>query len=87
VTGVMQGIRILEVAEDPQVVANGYIQEGRTKEGVPYRLVTPPVQFDEQPSRPLRAPEFSEHGDEILSDLLGLEWDAIVDLKLKGVVA
>jgi crotonobetainyl-CoA:carnitine CoA-transferase CaiB-like acyl-CoA transferase len=36
-------------------------------------------------SRPTRAPEFNEHGDQILSDL-GLDWDAIVDLKVRGVV-
>jgi hypothetical protein len=44
------------------------------------------VQFDGQPSRPSRAPEFNEHGDAILEGL-GLDWDAIVDLKVRGVVA
>ena len=38
------------------------------------------------PRRPSRAPEFNEHGDEILAEL-GLDWDAIVDLKVRGVVA
>jgi hypothetical protein len=33
-----------------------------------------------------RAPEFNEHGDEILAEL-GLDWDAIIDLKVRGVVA
>ena len=33
-----------------------------------------------------RAPEFNEHGDAILG-ALGLDWDAIVDLKVRGVVA
>ncbi len=44
------------------------------------------VQFDEHPATPPRAPEFNEHGDAILSDL-GLDWDTIVDLKVRGVVA
>ena len=35
---------------------------------------------------PRRAPEFNEHGDAILADL-GLDWDTIVDLKVRGVVA
>ena len=35
---------------------------------------------------PARAPEFNEHGDEILAEL-GLDWDTIVDLKVRGVVA
>ena len=36
--------------------------------------------------RPRRAPEFNEHGDEILAEL-GLDWDTIIDLKVRGVVA
>ena len=39
-----------------------------------------------EPPAPGRAPEFNEHGDEIL-DELGLDWDTIVDLKVRGVVA
>jgi crotonobetainyl-CoA:carnitine CoA-transferase CaiB-like acyl-CoA transferase len=77
----------LQVVEDRQAVANGYIGETATKDGNTFRLVTSPVQFDEQPNAPMRGPEFNEHGDEILSELLGLDWDTIVDLKVKGVVA
>ena len=36
--------------------------------------------------RPTRAPEFNEHGDSILADL-GLDSEAIIDLKIRGVVA
>lgn len=35
---------------------------------------------------PRRAPELNEHGDAILGEL-GLDWDAIIDLKARGVVA
>ncbi len=35
---------------------------------------------------PTRAPEFNEHGDSILADI-GLDEDAIIDLKIRGVVA
>jgi crotonobetainyl-CoA:carnitine CoA-transferase CaiB-like acyl-CoA transferase len=76
----------LEAAVDPQAIANGYIQECRTADGTPFRLVTAPVQFDEVPATPHRAPEFNEHGDAILEEL-GLDWDTVVDLKVKGVVA
>jgi crotonobetainyl-CoA:carnitine CoA-transferase CaiB-like acyl-CoA transferase len=76
----------LEVAEDPQAIANGYLQDCETADGIPFRLVTAPVQFDEEPAKPGRAPEFNEHGDAILADL-GLDWDTIVDLKVRGVVA
>ena len=76
----------LEAAADPQTIANGYVQECRTAAGVPFRLVAAPVQFDEEPAPPERAPEFNEHGDDILGEL-GLDWDTIVDLKVRGIVA
>jgi crotonobetainyl-CoA:carnitine CoA-transferase CaiB-like acyl-CoA transferase len=77
----------LEIQHDPQVEANGYLMEATSKEGAPFRLVTSPVQFNEEPTPPQRGPDFNEHGDEILSEQLGLDWDTIVDLKVKGVVA
>jgi crotonobetainyl-CoA:carnitine CoA-transferase CaiB-like acyl-CoA transferase len=76
----------LEAAVDPQTVANGYLQECHTAAGTPFGLVAAPVQFDEEPAVPKRAPDFNEHGDAILADL-GLDWDTIVDLKVRGVVA
>jgi crotonobetainyl-CoA:carnitine CoA-transferase CaiB-like acyl-CoA transferase len=76
----------LEAVADPQTVANGYMQECHTASGTPFRLVAAPVQFDEEPARPGRAPEFNEHGDSILAGL-GLDEDAIIDLKVRGVVA
>jgi crotonobetainyl-CoA:carnitine CoA-transferase CaiB-like acyl-CoA transferase len=77
----------LEVADDPMAVANGYVLETATRDGVPFRLVTTPVQFGGGPSAPGRAPDFNEHGDEILGDLLGLDDERIVELKIAGVVA
>lgn len=75
-----------EVAVDPQSVANGYIQDLETAAGVPFQLAAAPVQFDERPPATRRAPQFNEHGDEILAEL-GLDWDTVVDLKVRGVVA
>jgi crotonobetainyl-CoA:carnitine CoA-transferase CaiB-like acyl-CoA transferase len=76
----------LEVGQDPQTLANGYLQELETSAGVAFKLAAAPIQFDEVPATPRRAPEFNEHGDAILADL-GLDWDTIVDLKVRGVVA
>ena len=76
----------IEIGEDPQVVANGYLQE-LEYDGYPYKLVETPVQFDETPSKPGKSPDFNEHGDEILTGMLGLDWDTVIDLKVKGVVA
>jgi crotonobetainyl-CoA:carnitine CoA-transferase CaiB-like acyl-CoA transferase len=76
----------LEAAADPQTVANGYVVDCATADGIPFQLAAAPVQYDEQPPVPKRAPLFNEHGDAIL-DAIGLDWDAIVDLKVRGVVA
>jgi crotonobetainyl-CoA:carnitine CoA-transferase CaiB-like acyl-CoA transferase len=76
----------LEAAADPQTLANGYVGECENAEGVAFQLATAPVQYDEEPAPPKRAPEFNEHGDAILEGL-GLDWDTVVDLKVRGVVA
>ena len=76
----------LEAAADPQAVANGYVQECRTAAGTPFQLVAVPVQYDEEPAAPQRAPEFNEHGDAVLAEL-GLSDEEIVGLKVRGVVA
>ncbi|MCK9902009.1 carnitine dehydratase [Parafrankia colletiae] len=76
----------LEAAADPQSIANSYVQECTTADGIPFQLSTVPVQYDEQPAPPRRAPQFNEHGDEILAEL-GLDQEAVLDLKIRGVVA
>jgi crotonobetainyl-CoA:carnitine CoA-transferase CaiB-like acyl-CoA transferase len=76
----------VQVADDPMVVANGYLQQVSTYDGTPATLVTTPVQFDEAPSPPGRCPAFNEHGDAILRDELGLDDEAILELKIKGIV-
>jgi crotonobetainyl-CoA:carnitine CoA-transferase CaiB-like acyl-CoA transferase len=76
----------LEVADDPQVAANAYLVQAETRQGRSFSLVASPVQFDGQPAQTRRAPEFNEHGDEILTELLGLDWDEVIEMKLRGVV-
>ncbi len=76
----------IEAAADPQSAANGYVQECKTASGVSLKLVAAPVTYGGETAKPGRAPGFNEHGEAILSDL-GLDWDSIVDLKVRGVVA
>jgi crotonobetainyl-CoA:carnitine CoA-transferase CaiB-like acyl-CoA transferase len=76
----------LDVASDPQTIANGYLQDYTTKDGTPYQLVAAPVIYDNEPPTPKIAPEFNEHGDQILESL-GYDWDTIIDLKVRGIVA
>ena len=44
------------------------------------------VQFGGVPAPPKRAPEFNEHSEEILASI-GCDADAILELKIEGVVA
>jgi crotonobetainyl-CoA:carnitine CoA-transferase CaiB-like acyl-CoA transferase len=76
----------LQAAVDPQTLANGYVVDCVNSTGSPFKLAAAPVQFGGEHPQPHRAPEFNEHGDEILTEL-GLDWDTIVDLKVRGVVA
>ncbi|HUJ64952.1 MAG TPA: CoA transferase, partial [Acidimicrobiales bacterium] len=76
----------LEVVSDPQVEANGYLLETLNAAGVPFRLVTAPVQFGGTPATPKRAPEFNEHRDEVLASV-GYSTDSILELAVEGVVA
>lgn len=76
----------IEASVDPQTVANGYVVDCETSAGTPFKLAAAPVQYDEQTAMPRRAPEFNEHGDAILTEL-GFDYDAILDLKARGVVA
>lgn len=75
----------LEVHRDAQVVANGYLAEVEMINGKPLTLVTSPVQFDEQPGTPARAPELGEHTETALLSM-GLDWEEIEALKRTGAI-
>jgi crotonobetainyl-CoA:carnitine CoA-transferase CaiB-like acyl-CoA transferase len=75
----------LEVGNDAQLRANGYVRPVMDAEGNQRELVANPVQFDNQPPDIRRAPQFAEHTDEILGQL-GLDIDRILELKLAGAV-
>ena len=50
-----------------------------------FSLVANPVQFDESVTDLHRSPDAGEHTDEILAEL-GIDWAAVVDLKVSGAV-
>src|SRR5699024_1871619 len=75
----------LEVVNDPQVLANGYISDLEDAAGTAFKLVSAPMQFNEQPSELRRAPEHGEHTDQVLEEI-GLTMDDIIQLKVSGAV-
>ncbi len=76
---------IEELLTDPQVLANDYIGEVVLEDGTSYSLPTVPVQFDERPPVLRRAPEHSEHSEEVLLEL-GYTWEQIGEFKDAGVI-
>jgi crotonobetainyl-CoA:carnitine CoA-transferase CaiB-like acyl-CoA transferase len=78
---------LMEIANDPQVLANDMIIEIEANDGgEPLKLVSAPVQFNSEPSRPARCPEASEHTEVVLMER-GVEWETIERLKEQGVIA
>lgn len=74
---------LLELIDDPQAEANGYIVPIVDADGHERRLVANPVQFDERPPPTTRAPLFAEHTDAILREL-GRTDEEIIQLKIEG---
>jgi crotonobetainyl-CoA:carnitine CoA-transferase CaiB-like acyl-CoA transferase len=74
-----------ETLHDPQVEPNGYVVTNVDAKGNKYQIVAAPVQFDETPPAPARAPEHGQHTEEILLEL-DLSWDDISAAKDSGAI-
>ncbi len=84
--GVWSPVRTpLEVHDDPQVIANGYLEPITTPKGVTFKVPANPVQFGLTPPAVRGAPEHGEHTDEILLEL-GLTRDEIINHKITGAI-
>jgi crotonobetainyl-CoA:carnitine CoA-transferase CaiB-like acyl-CoA transferase len=85
-SGVWEPVRMAsELADDPQVVANGYLRTVERGDGETYDLVANPVQLDERADPLTPAPEHGQHTEEVLLDL-GVGWDEIAEGKASGAI-
>ncbi len=77
-----------EIAADPTPWANGYFREIDHPAGKKLKAILPPWQFSKTPPTiRTTAPEYGQHTEEVLTDLLGLSWEDISALKDKGVIS
>src|SRR5262249_51529593 len=75
-----------DLADDPQVAANGYLLDAKTDEGR-VRLCANPVQFGgEPPVVRSPAPDAGAHTEAVLLEH-GCSWDEIARLKDAGVIS
>jgi crotonobetainyl-CoA:carnitine CoA-transferase CaiB-like acyl-CoA transferase len=76
---------VLELPNDAQATANGFVQSVAYGDDVTLPLVASPAQFDRTPPRLGPAPEFGADTDEVLRSL-GMDMDAIIEAKIDGAV-
>ena len=76
-----------DLPDDPQVQANGYVTTFEHPSFGPTPVVGIPVRLSETPGSLRRpAPEFGQHTEEILTDLLGMSWEEIGRLRDAEVI-
>ncbi|MCW1430719.1 CaiB/BaiF CoA transferase family protein [Novosphingobium sp. JCM 18896] len=76
-----------EAANDPQALINGYVTELDHPSHGKIRLPGFPIALSQTPARIHRqAPEFGEHTEEVLLEMLGYDWDRIGALRERKVI-
>ncbi|HUT67599.1 MAG TPA: CaiB/BaiF CoA-transferase family protein [Dehalococcoidales bacterium] len=78
---------IEQAASDPQIKARGMIINVRHPEAGNFRVVNSPFKFSRTPCKVERAsPDLGQHTQDVLSRLLGMSHQEIVQLKDSGVI-
>jgi crotonobetainyl-CoA:carnitine CoA-transferase CaiB-like acyl-CoA transferase len=78
---------ISDVVQDPQVLANGYVADYLHPVLGNVKMLSCPVTFSQTPaSVRFPAPEFGQHTEEVLNELLGYSWEKIIELKDEEVI-
>ena len=75
-----------EMFHDPMAQANGMVRVPTNEPGTPV-VVMPPVMFDEDAGPGNPAPDFGQHTDEILTEIVGLDATRIQELRASRVIA
>ena len=78
---------ITDVVDDPQTLANEYVTEFNHPVFGKFKVIGVPVKFSKTPGQITReAPEFGQHTEEVLTEVLGHTWDDIAKLKEEEVI-
>jgi crotonobetainyl-CoA:carnitine CoA-transferase CaiB-like acyl-CoA transferase len=78
---------ISDVIEDPQTIANEYITDFNHPVFGKFKVIGAPVKFSKTPGQITReAPEFGQHTEEVLTEVLGYTWADIAKLKEEDVI-
>jgi crotonobetainyl-CoA:carnitine CoA-transferase CaiB-like acyl-CoA transferase len=76
-----------DLPDDPQVQVNRYVQDFEHPAFGPTKVVGLPVRLSETPgSIRAPAPEFGQHTEQLLTDLLGYGWDDVDRLRREEVI-
>ena len=78
---------LVDLENDPQVLANKYIVECNHSTFGPIKVLGPPLQFSKTPAQvSAEAPQFGQHTEEILLKVGGYTWEEINQLKDEEVI-
>ncbi len=76
-----------DLPDDPQVRANDYVVDFEHPQHGTVQMLGLPVRLSATPgSVRAPAPEFGQHTEEVLLDMLGYDWDRIAELREKQVI-
>jgi crotonobetainyl-CoA:carnitine CoA-transferase CaiB-like acyl-CoA transferase len=76
-----------DLPDDPQMLVNGYVVPFEHPTFGPTRVMGVPVRLSDTPGRiRLPAPEFGQHTEAVLTELLGYSWDDIARLRQDEVI-
>ena len=76
-----------DVVNDPQALENNYIIDATVPAVGKIKMAGYPISFSSTPAKmKCSAPEFGQHSEEVLIELLGYDWEKIAELKDEKVI-